>query len=237
MKAMILAAGLGTRLRPLTNERPKALVEIGGMPLLEHAITMLKKFGIRDVIINTHHFAEQIVNFLQENNYFDIRIAISHEGDLLNTGGGLKKASWFFNDNKPFLLYNTDVLSNIDLSVLLESHLSANPLATLAVRKRKTSRYFLFDEQDKLVGWESKKSGEIRLCAKPQGRVTPLSFMGIHIISAQIFDQFSENGAFSIVDSYLRLAGEGYIIKGFRADDYAWLDCGRLENLTKSFPL
>lgn len=237
MKAMIFAAGLGTRLKPLTDNKPKALIKFGGIPLLEHVITKLKKFGIREIIINTHHFADQIRNFLQTQNHFEIRIEISYEEELLETGGGLKKAGWFFDDRQPFLLYNTDVLSNIDLTEMLKSHLATNPLATLSVRQRKTSRYFLFDLQDKLVGWESKNSSEIKIVAEPNGATSSLSFMGIHIISPQIFDLFSENGAFSIVDTYLRLAGEGHFIKAFRADKYAWLDLGRLENLTKSILL
>jgi NDP-sugar pyrophosphorylase family protein len=234
MKAMILAAGLGTRLKPLTDNKPKALIEIGGVPLLEHVIIKLKKFGIREIIINTHHFADQIEKFLRAKNHFEIHIELSYEKELLDTGGGLKRAGWFFDDRQPFLLYNTDVLSNIDLNVMRKTHLTAQALATLAVRQRDTSRYFLFDEQEKLVGWESKASGERKLTAIPDGKTTSLSFMGIHLISPRIFNLFKETGAFSIVEAYLRLAGEGQMIKAFRADAYSWLDLGRIENIAKA---
>ncbi|MFQ5630645.1 MAG: NDP-sugar synthase [bacterium] len=234
MKAMILAAGLGTRLRPFTNDRPKALIKIGGIPLIDYVINKLKKFGISEIIINTHHFAEQVSDSLRTKNNFNISIEITHEERLLNTGGGLKNAGWFFDNSEPFVLYNTDVLSNIDLAAMLYVHKNTTALATLAVRRRKTLRYFLFDEQDKLVGWESKASSERRIVAEPEGDTSPLSFMGIHLISPKIFDLFIERGAFSIVDAYLRLAGEGHIIKAFHADEYAWLDLGRKGNLEKA---
>src|SRR5215468_7400846 len=157
MKAMVLAAGLGTRLRPLTNDRPKALVEINGRTLLEITLTRLRSFGVREVIINVHHFADMILHYLHENNYFGMRIEISREEVLLDTGGGLKKAAWFFlEDSKPseepLLLHNVDVISAIDLGRMVQFHIENRALATLAVQKRETSRYLLFDECLQLCG-------------------------------------------------------------------------------------
>ncbi|MDR2853752.1 MAG: NTP transferase domain-containing protein, partial [Prevotellaceae bacterium] len=153
-KALIFAAGLGTRLQPFTNTMPKALVPIGGKPLLEHIILKLKHSGFDEIIINIHHFGEQIIDFLQNKNHFGIRIEISDERDiLLNTGGGIRKTQWFFNDNAPFLVHNVDILSNIDLRNLYDNHLKNSALATLAVSERATQRYFLFDTQNTLHGW------------------------------------------------------------------------------------
>src|ERR1041385_3772064 len=151
MKAMILAAGLGTRLRPLTNDRPKALVEFKGRTLLEAAIERLKFFGIRDVIVNVHHFAEMMIDYLRANENFGIHIEISREEVLLDTGGGLKRAAWFFG-TEPFVVHNVDVLSTIDIREMLDYHGRNNALATLAVQERPTSRYLLFDERLRLCG-------------------------------------------------------------------------------------
>ncbi|MCB9509530.1 MAG: nucleotidyltransferase family protein [Deferribacteres bacterium] len=234
MKAMILAAGLGTRLRPLTNDRPKALVEVAGKPLLEHVITKLTQQGTRDIIINTHHFAEKIAGFLESKKNFGVHIELSHEPTLLDTGGGLNKAAHFFNDGEPFLLYNTDVLSNIDLGAMLAVHQRTGALATLAVRDRKTSRYFLFDDDGRLVGWTSLLQKEQKIVVPQTETHNRLSFMGIHIISPRIFELFTESGTFSIVDVYLRLAGLGERIQAFRADQYKWLDLGRREQFERA---
>ena len=152
MKAMILAAGLGTRLRPLTDNRPKALVEVGGRTLLEIALSRLSSFGIREVIINVHHFAHMVVDYLKANDNFGMRVDISHEEILLDTGGGLKKAAYFFLRNsapseEPFILHNVDVISTIDLRRMTQFHAANRPLATLAVQERETTRYLLFDEE------------------------------------------------------------------------------------------
>src|SRR6202008_935968 len=157
MKAMILAAGLGTRLRPLTDDRPKALVEVAGYTLLEITLRRLRQFGIREVIVNVHHFAEMVVDYLKKNHNFGMRIEISQEDVLLDTGGGLKKAAWFFledprNQSNPFLLHNVDVISSIDLGRLMQAHKENQSLATLAVQKRESSRQLLFDGRDQLCG-------------------------------------------------------------------------------------
>ncbi len=203
MRAMILAAGMGTRLRPLTDDRPKALVEVAGHTLLEITLRRLARFGIREVIINVHHFADMVVDYLRKNDNFDMRIEISREEVLLDTGGGLKKAAWFFleeaKSDEPFLLHNVDVLSMIDIPLMVEVHRLNQALATLAVQDRETSR-----------------------------------FSGVHVISPRLFSRMAEDGVFSIIHSYLRLAGEGEKILAFRADEYYWRDLGRPENVVQA---
>ncbi len=167
MKALIFAAGLGTRLRPLTNDRPKSLVEVNGVTLLEIAIRRLIGAGCREIIVNVHHFAEQIIDFIEKNGQFGIQIAVSDEREqLLDTGGGLKKAAWFFDDGQPFLVCNADVLTDMDLAHFYQKHLESHAIATLAVRRRTTSRYFLFDEKMHLCGWQNAKTGEEKLAVR-----------------------------------------------------------------------
>lgn len=218
MKAMVLAAGLGTRLRPLTDTRPKALVEIRGRTLLEITLERLRTFGIREVIVNVHHFADMVLDYLKANANFGMRIEISREDSLLlDTGGGLKKAAWFFRgDVEPFVLHNVDVVSTIDLAGMAQYHREHDALATLAVRDRKTSRPLAFDANLRLIG-----------------RGPGLAFSGIHVISPKLLPMLSEEGVFSIIDSYVRLAGSGEKILGFRADAFEWRDVGRLEDLEK----
>ncbi len=234
MKAMILAAGLGTRLRPLTNYQPKAMVEVNGMPLLELVIRRLKYFGFEDIIINVHHFADQITNFLKKKNNFDVNITISDERDqILETGGGLKKAASFFSD-EAFLLCNTDILSDIDLREVYNFHLDSNALATLVVRKRETSRFFIFDESNILHGWMNTQSGEVKLPRSSQGVFKLLAFSGIQVIDPDIFDLMNnKDGFFSIIDIYLE-AIQNHKIIGFQHNDGLWLDVGKRENLEQA---
>lgn len=224
---MILAAGLGTRLRPITGSRPKALIEYNGAPLLQHVLDRLISFGVTEVIINLHHFPQQIVEFLKSKNDFGIHIEFSRETILLDTGGGLKQAAWFFDDGQPFILHNVDIISDIDLKKMIAAHRAGAYLATLAVNQRQTSRYFLFDENDQLCGWKSFKDERTIMTRQPSGQLYELAFCGIHVISPSIFEKLTEEGAFSIVDSYLRLAGEGEIIRAFRVDGCQWLDAGK----------
>jgi NDP-sugar pyrophosphorylase family protein len=235
MKAMILAAGLGTRLRPLTNDRPKALVEIAGQTLLEITLRRLRASGIHEVIINVHHFADMIVAYLQKNANFGMHIEISREDILLDTGGGLKKAAWFFLDqsNEPFLLHNVDVLSSIDFARMLESHRDDNALATLAVQNRETSRYLLFDDHDELCGRRARRNQPdeiVRSTPYPQ----PLAFAGLHIISPRLLTLMTEDGVFSIINVYLRVAAQGEKIRAFHADTYYWRDLGKPENISQA---
>jgi mannose-1-phosphate guanylyltransferase len=238
MKAMILAAGLGTRLRPLTSDRPKALVEIGSRSLLEITLSRLRTFGVGEVIVNVHHFADVVVDYLKANNNFGMRIEVSREEALLDTGGGLKKAAWFFLEDssgldEPFVLHNVDVISTIDLQRIRQSHIERGALATLAVQERETSRHLLFDEQQDLCGRRTGGDRASKL-VRPAQQVEALAFSGIHIISPRIFSMLTEEGAFSIIDSYLRLAAQGEKILAFRADKYCWRDLGRPENVAQA---
>ena len=233
---MILAAGLGTRLRPLTDDRPKALVEIAGRTLLEIAITRLQSFGVNEVIINTHHFADRMAEYLKARGNFGMRIEISREEELLDTGGGLKKAAGFFLEggdrDAPFLLHNVDVISSIDLGAMLRAHVAQSALATLAVMERKSSRQLLFDEQGQLCGRRGAKS-EDELAKTTEG-MHALAFSGIHVLSPRIFGELKEEGAFSIIDAYLRLAAQGEKIAEFRADGSYWRDLGKPSSLEQA---
>lgn len=238
MKAMVLAAGLGTRLRPLTNDRPKALVEVGGCTMLEITLVRLRRFGIRDVIVNVHHFADMIQAYLRAKDSFGMRIEISREDDLLlDTGGGLKKAGWFFEKEsgreEPFLLHNVDVISSVDFSQILRYHNEKQALATLAVQNRETSRYLLFDEDLELCGRKSTRDGKVKM-VRPVVNPHVLAFSGIHVISPRFIAMMSEQGAFSIIDSYLRLAQMGKKIIAFRADEYYWRDLGKPEQVAQA---
>ena len=226
MKAMILAAGMGTRLKPLTNYRPKALVRINDRPLLEICIRRLIRFGFDEMIINVHHFAEQILQFLEEHNNFGARISISDEQDrLLGTGGGLKKAAWFFDDGQPFLLCNTDIISNIDLAKFYQAHQKSS-LATLAIRQRESSRYLAFDQQQQLIGWANTKSGQLKLARAGTGDFSLQAFSGLHIIDPKLFALMPNQSAFSIIDVYLK-AARTHPILGYTHDQDVWLDAGK----------
>ena len=317
MKAMILAAGLGTRLRPLTDNRPKALVEINGRTLLEITLSRLRSFGVSEVIINVHHFADMVVDYLKSKNNFGMRIEISREDDLLlDTGGGLKKAAWFFledsqrtarekqgtvipsaarnpgktstqsnsdqkpdtsgNADEPFLLHNVDVISTIDFRRMLQFHTENHALATLAVQARASSRLLLFNDQLQLVGRapaahkdavipsppssvissearnpsslhvgssecsdsvlseESASSYRSPLATRHSPLPSALAFSGIHVISPRLLPMLTEEGVFSIIDAYLRLAAQGEKILAFRADEYYWRDLGRPSDLSQA---
>jgi NDP-sugar pyrophosphorylase family protein len=238
MKAMILAAGLGTRLRPLTDDRPKALVEVAGRTMLETTLTRLRDFGIREVIVNVHHFADMVVDFLKANNSFGMRIEISREDELLDTGGGLKKAGWFFlkdynSAEQPFILHNVDVISTIDLGRMVKFHGEHQALATLAVQDRETSRYLLFGDHNQLCGRRAGRDGNPELVRSSE-RTRALAFSGIHVISPRLLDIITEAGTFSIISTYLRLAAQGERILAFRADEYSWRDLGRPENVAQA---
>jgi len=227
---MIFAAGLGTRLRPLTCDRPKALVELSGRTLLEITLARLRAFDIREVIVNAHHFADKIHDYLSANRSFDMRIEISREDELLETGGGLKKTAWFFLEDAlekdaSFLVHNVDVLSNIDLAAMTQFHKERRALATVAVQSRPTSRPLLFDKDGALLG---------RGTGNENVKQSARAFCGIHIISPRIFAKITEEGAFSIIDTYVRLAAQGESIVAFDADRSYWRDLGRPEHITRA---
>jgi len=235
MKAMVLAAGLGTRLRPLTDDRPKALVTVAGRTLLEITLSRLRAAGVSEVIVNTHHHVEMIADYLRANGNFGMRIEISREDELLDTGGGLKNAAHFFSESAqgPFILHNVDVLSTIDLGRMVRYHTEQSALATLAVQERETSRYLLFDERGHLCGRRAGRDGQDEM-ARPAAQTRPLAFAGIHVISPRIFSKMREEGAFSIIDAYLHLAAQGEKIAAFRADEYYWRDLGRPDNILQA---
>jgi NDP-sugar pyrophosphorylase family protein len=234
MKAMVLAAGLGTRLRPLTDERPKALVEINGRTLLEITFARLRDFGVREVIVNVHHFPDMIVDYLRGQHNFGMHIEVSREDDyLLDTGGGLKKAAWFFlqdGTDEPFLLHNVDVISAIDLRQMVAFHREQQALATLAVQERPGSRYLLFDNDGLLCGRRFEKEQRDEIARVAHG-VHSRAFCGIHVISPSLLGMMSEEGAFSIIQTFLRLAAQGEQIVAFRADGAYWRDLGTIESL------
>ena len=236
---MIFAAGLGSRLKPLTDTIPKALVPINGKPLLEHVIIKLKNAGFDEIIVNIHHFADQIIEFLQQKNNFGIRIEISDESDmLLETGGGIKKAASFFDDGKPFLVHNVDILSNVDLPDMYQQALKTNSIATLLVSRRDTFRYLLFDDNGNLQGWINEKTGETK---SPYNDFNPdlfrkFAFGGIHVISPAIFDLMNEkwSGKFSIMDFYLSVCDKA-IVKAYAPENLLLIDVGKLECLNQNF--
>lgn len=238
MKAMIFAAGLGTRLKPLTDHMPKALVPVAGRPMLEHVILKLKAAGFNELVINIHHFGEQILDFLRANQNFGLTIHISDERDcLLNTGGGIRKAEPFFRGNEPFLVHNVDILSDTDLKALYEYHRQSGNDATLLASRRKTIRYLLFDDEKRLCGWINKDT----LQTKPEGfAYNPehhheYAFSGIHVISPSLFHYMDERwtGKFSIMDFYLQTCHEARI-GGRLSDTLRLIDIGKPETLTQA---
>jgi NDP-sugar pyrophosphorylase family protein len=231
---MIFAAGTGTRLYPLTKDKPKALVEFRGKTLLENCITYLNSFGIKELVINVHHFADKLCDYLEKNENFGLSISISDERtELLETGGGLKKASQNFGPNEDFLVCNVDILTDLNLSELIHQHKANDALATLAVRKRDTSRYLLFNPKMELAGWTNKKTGEVKMSRPSERKLMPFAFSGIHVINSSIFDLIEENGKFSIIDLYLRLATNHKIMAYDHSHGY-WFDMGKPENLDEA---
>jgi NDP-sugar pyrophosphorylase family protein len=226
---MILAAGIGSRLRPLTDETPKALVEVGGAPMIEHVIRRLRSAGVTEIIVNLFHLGDRIVEFLDSKGGFGLQIAFAREAELLDTGGGLKNAAWFFDDGRPFFLHNVDVMSDIDLPDLLRFHCGAGALATLAVQARPASRQLLFDGDGLLCGRETSEGTEWARGGIPDAE--RLAFTGIHVIDPAIFSRMTETGGFPITRTYLRLAGEGARIAAYRADGCDWQDIGSRERL------
>lgn len=224
---MILAAGLGTRLKPLTDKIPKALAVYDGKPLLEHVIIKLIKNDFDEIIINVHHFSGQIIDYLQNKKNFGIRIEISDESDLLlDTGGGLKKASWFFDDGRPFLVHNVDIISGTDISALYKFHVDSGSIAALSVRERESSRYLLFDDNNILCGWKNIKTEEIKIPRKTSSSLRELAFNGIQVLSHGIFDLMPDNNIFSLIDLYLEIAAENKI-NCLIDKSGRWIDAGK----------
>jgi len=234
MKAMILAAGLGTRLKPFTEHHPKALAVVNDKTILQRNIEYLASFGIKDLIINVHHFAEQVIFFVEKNNGFGSNISFSDERDeVLETGGGIKKAARFFEkQNEPFVVMNVDVLTDMNLDAMISLHQTKSPMATLAVSSRQTSRYFLFDESNLLCGWKNVKTGE-EIISRKSSKYIEKAFSGIHVISPEIFSLIKSEGKFSMVDVYLELA-KTQAIQAFDHTGSKFIDVGKPESILRA---
>lgn len=207
MDGMIFAAGLGTRLRPLTDDRPKALVELQGKPLLEHVIVKMKEAGVGRIVVNVHHYAGMIEDFLASRNNFGLDIVISDERDcLLDTGGGLLKAAKLFRSGEPVLIHNVDILSDLDLNELFKAHETARNFVTLVTRPSQGERVLKFDAGGALKGWENKQTGEQKIVDDNFFQATDYSFCGIHIVNPGFLGNFVYSGVFSIIDEYLARA-------------------------------
>lgn len=231
MDALLLAAGLGTRLRPLTDRIPKALVEVAGVPMLEWVARRLIAAGAERLVVNTHHFGEQIERFVAERDGFGVDVLFSREPDApLETGGGLLKAAPLLRGGSPFFMHNADILTDLPLEAMHDAHLESGALATLAVMERPSTRALLFDELGLCGRVDEGKGLEIR--ARPAvGEVKKLAFAGVHVASPELPAAITERGAFSILEPYLRLSGEGARILPFRVDDARWFDIGKPEQL------
>ncbi len=232
-KALILAAGVGSRLRPLTDGTPKALIPVGGVPMLERALVRLKDAGVGEFVVNAHHHAGMVADFCaQLSRRHGVPVTVSREDDLLlDTGGGLKKAGPLLTGPRPFFIHNADVLTDLDLRALYAAHLQSRALATLAVRERETGRAYLFDADGRFVGHDDRKAGRTTWARGPVAGALRLPFDGIHVVSPRLLDRLSEDGVFSVTKTYLRLAGEGADIRAFRADRWSWHDIGTLDKL------
>ena len=250
-QAMIFAAGLGTRLKPLTDTMPKALVPVAGQPLLWHVVQKLSAAGFERIVVNVHHFAQQIVHYLQANDRFGLDIRISDETDgLLETGGGIKKALPLFDQDSPVLIHNVDILSNADLAACYSLVEQRAPEALLLVSSRKTKRYLLFDGQKRLQGWTNIETGEVRgiaensslftlrsalpLCSAKNSSLQKLAFSGIHVLSPRVFPLFSEMpDRFSIIDFYLKYCQQ-HAFMGYEQEDLRLIDVGKLDTLEQA---
>jgi len=226
---MIFAAGIGSRLQPLTNKKPKALVEYKGKTLLQNAIETLVGFGFYELVVNVHHFANQIVDFLKQDKFSHLKIDISDETHLLcDTGGGLRKAVHLLG-NEPFVAYNVDIITDLDIQKFYQSHIQSGAVATVAVMHRSTGRYFLFDNEMRMCGWMNKKTGESNIRIKKEG-LKPLAFSGVHVFSPDIFDILRHENVFSITDDYLRLCAN-HLIMGYEHSHSTWIDIGKEEHI------
>lgn len=235
MDAMLLAAGLGTRLRPLTDHTPKALVEVGGVPILERVARRVIAAGADRLVINTHHLGEKVEAYVRERGGFGVEAVFSpEEGQPLETGGGLLQAEPLLRRDAPFFLHNADILTDLPLDAMYAAHQGeGDAMATLAVMERPSSRQLLFDDRGLLGRTDEKKGLDLRV-RDAEGPVRRLAFGGVHVISPAILGRITERGVFSILDPYLRLAGEGERILPFRVDGCLWLDIGRPEQLEEA---
>jgi len=232
MKAMILAAGLGTRLRPITDKIPKALVKIHDLPILEIIIQRLVYYGFKEIVINLHYLPEKIISFIEGKNFRGARIYFSHEKEkILDTGGAIKQARKYLDDGRPFLVHNVDVISDIDLLKMYRYHQSLKALATLAVKDKKSRRSLLFDNNWLLSGWDNMDTRERKIIRSGNSNgLMGIGFCGIHVISTEIFDLMQEEEVFSIINTYIHLASRHRIV-GYSVEDNLWMDIGSHQQL------
>lgn len=229
--AMLFAAGLGTRLRPLTDHTPKALIPVGGIPMLERVARRLIDAGADRLIVNTFYLAEQVERFIQGRAGWGVEVsAVREHPEILDTGGGLLNAATLFRRTAPFFVHNADIVTDLPLTAMYTAHCADRPLATLAVMERPSGRRLLFDRRGLLGRTDDAKGLRIQV-RKAEGEVQELAFGGVHVISPEFLDLLSETGVFSILDPYLRLAGEGHTIRPFRIDGALWLDIGKPDQL------
>lgn len=231
MKAFILAAGIGSRLSPLTDDIPKAMVPVAGKPMILHLLERLAGFGITEFVVNLHHHAGKLQAYLESLKLPGVSIMFSHERDtLLDTGGALKRAAHFFAGSSPLLIHNVDVQTSLAPGTLLTTHSQRDALATLAVRKRESSRYLLFDSEMRLCGWKNVKTGEKIIVNEPEEELSPLAFSGVQIVSPELFEHFPSANRFSLIELYLSAASTGRIT-GYIHDEDEWHDLGTPESI------
>jgi NDP-sugar pyrophosphorylase family protein len=231
---MLLAAGLGTRLRPLTDHTPKALVEVGGVPILERVARRVIAAGAGRLVINTHHLGGQVEEYVRSRRGFGVEAVFSREDvQPLETGGGLLHAEPLFHKDAPFFLHNADILTDLPLGEMYAAHGASGALATVAVMERPSARGLLFDDRGLLGRTDETKGVDLRVRAA-EGPVRKLAFAGVHVVSPRVFGRITERGVFSILDPYLRLAGDGEAVLPFRVDGSLWLDIGRPEQLEEA---
>jgi MurNAc alpha-1-phosphate uridylyltransferase len=233
MKAMLFAAGLGTRLKPFTDSNPKALALVNNKTLLEHNIRYLQRYGIYDVVVNVHHFADKIAATLKEHNNFGSNITLSDERDeILETGGGLKKAAPFFAGEETFVVLNVDALTNLDLNTVIRAHTASGAIGTLAVMQRPSGRHLLFDKDMTLCGWQNNTTNEQRI-SRNTAPLLPFAFSGVQVLSQFVLQNIPFTGKFSLIDLYLHLA-KNNTIKGYDHTGDIFVDVGKPESIAKA---
>ena len=232
MKALILAAGVGSRLKPITDETPKALIPVGGVPMLERALLRLKAAGVKSFVVNAHHHPQKVADFCADmSRRHRVPVSVSREDDLLlDTGGAIKKAAALLKGREPFFVHNADVLTDMDLRAILKAHKDSGAFVTLSVRERESGRSFLFDAKGRFAGHD-RGEGKITWAKGQVTNPARLPFDGIHVISPEFLDKITETGVFSVIKTYLRLAAAGADIRAFRADQWSWHDIGNVEKL------
>ncbi len=234
MKAFILSAGLGTRLAPLTNNKPKALVEVNGKPMLQNLIERLVQQGFDEFCINIHHFGDRVLEFLEHHHHFGVNITLSDERkQLLDTGGAIVKAATFFNGDEPVLVHNVDVFTDMDFAGFMEEHQKSGALVSLVTRNRASSRKLLFDKQNLLAGWKHLENNEVKWVNKPVAEVNERAYSGIYVAAPSYPDKLKGKGSFSIIGEWLRMA-KHHAIRGVEYNEGFWFDLGSVDKIAEA---